>query len=171
MQDKNYKIENYENIIDIENLTNLTDDLTNLESNINKLDIILITINSYNIEKIDISNISIKDNILNKLDFINILKNVAKDNNNYKLKYILKFLLKLDIDILNDENFLENTIDYENINNDSFELSVVKKIESLNFNNSFLNDTNSLLLILDKKQKLNIKKKKKNSTKKIFKNY
>ena len=161
MQDKNYEVENYENIIDIENLTSLTNDLTNLESNVNKLDIILISVNNYNIEKIDISNISIKDNILNKLDFINILKNIAKNNNNYKLKYILKFLLKLDIDILNDENFLENVIDYENINNNIYELSVIKKIESLDFNNSFLNDTNSLLLILDKKQKLNIKKKKK----------
>tara|TARA_B100001093_G_scaffold515949_1_gene593554 strand:+ start:1043 stop:1549 length:507 start_codon:yes stop_codon:yes gene_type:complete len=167
MQDKNYGVENHENIIDIEKLTNLTNDLTNLESNVSKLDIILISVNNYNIEKIDISNISIKDNILNKSDFINILKNVAKNNNNYRLKYILKFLLKLDIDILNDENFLENTIDYENINNDSFELSIIKKIESLDFNNSFFNDTNSLLLVLDKKQKLNIKKKKKNSTKKI----
>ena len=166
MQDKNC-----EDKIDIENLTNT---LTNLENNINKLDIIVIYVNNYNVEKIDINNISIKNNILNKLDFINILKSLEKDNNNYKLKYILKFLLKLDIDILNNENLLEDIItDYKNINNinNIFELNIVKKIESLDFNNSFFNELNSLLIILDKKQKINIKNKKKNSTRKIFKNY
>ena len=61
------------NTITIDDLTN---DLTNLESNINKLDIILISVNNYNIEKIDISSISITNNILSKLDFINILKNL-----------------------------------------------------------------------------------------------
>ena len=145
-----------EDTIDTNDLTN---DLTNLESNINKLDIITISVNNYNVEKIDISSIKIKNNILNKLDFINILKDLATNNNDYKLKYILKFLLKINVEILND-----NIDNFDNI----FELSVVKKIENLEFNNSFFNETNSLLLIIDKKQKLNIKnKKKKNSTKKI----
>ena len=144
-----------EDTIDTNDLTN---DLTNLESNINKLDIITISVNNYNVEKIDISSIKIKNNILNKLDFINILKDLATNNNDYKLKYILKFLLKINVEILND-----NIDNFDNI----FELSVVKKIENLEFNNSFFNETNSLLLIIDKKQKLNIKnKKKKNSTKK-----
>ena len=144
-----------EDTIDTNDLTN---DLTNLESNINKLDIITISVNNYNVEKIDISSIKIKNNILNKLDFINILKDLATNNNDYKLKYILKFLLKINVEILSD-----NIDNFDNI----FELSVVKKIENLEFNNSFFNETNSLLLIIDKKQKLNIKnKKKKNSTKK-----
>ena len=145
------------NTITIDDLTN---DLTNLESNINKLDIILISVNNYNIEKIDISSISITNNILSKLDFINILKNLANNNNNYKLKYILKFLLKLDIEILNNENIT-------NIINSNYNLEIIKKIESLDFNNSLFNNTNSLILILEKNQKINIKKSKKNSTKKI----
>ena len=139
-----------EDTIDTNDLTN---DLTNLESNINKLDIITISVINYNVEKIDISSIKIKNNIL---------KDLATNNNDYKLKYILKFLLKINIEILNDN--IENFDIFDNI----FELSVVKKIENLEFNNSFFNETNSLLLIIDKKQKLNIKnKKKKNSTKKI----
>ena len=151
--------------MDFEDL--LTNDLTNLESNINKLEIILISVNNYNIEKIDIIKKPIKDNILNKTDFIKLLKDITKDNNNYELKYILKFLLNFNIENLNDLDIKSNSdISKDNI----YELSIIKKIEKLDFNNSFFNDTNSLILIMDKKQKLNIKKKKKkkNTTKKKY---
>ena len=123
----------------------------------------MISINNYNVEKIDISNILIKNNILNKSDFINILKNITEKNNNYKLKYILKFLLKLNIEILN------NITNVNNISNDNFQFDVVTKIENLDFNNSSFNNTNSLILIIDKKQKINLKNKNKNKKKNITK--
>ena len=81
-------------------------------------------------------------------------------NNEYIIKYILKFTI--DVDILEKTN-IDNNIPYT--------LSSIKNIESIDFNKNYktFSDTDSLILIISKKDKVyytNIRREKKNKTKK-----
>ena len=104
-----------------------------------------------NKEKIDLQN----NGIVKKESLLKLINNLKE--NDYNIKYLLKYNLKKFIFDINDED--------DDINN----IETIHKIENINFENDNINLYDCLLITIEKKEFLKIKNyiKKKNGTKKI----
>lgn len=149
-------------------INNLEDEINNLEKNITKLDIIIILINNFCVTENYIEKYNIENNILNKNLFNKILNNYINKHKDHKLNYLLKFTCNLDLETLNNYNYINNN------NKDIYTLLPLKNSNDLYYNDSEFNKINSLILIFSKNdKKFIIKKKEKtrlNRTKKLIKN-
>ena len=152
---KNIKIDFFE-----DEIKKIEEDINN---NIDIINIIYILVDNNSIETVIKKKMEIEGNILKKSDIKYILdktKEIDIDNE-YKIKYLLKFLLNEDIDSLNTISSKNNHI-----------LESIKSIDNIDFNdkNNF-KDTNSLIIILDKKEKVYYIKKKIKNKNNITKKY
>jgi len=131
--------------------------------NINKISTIIIFIDNENISNIIKKKIILED----EKTIINFLNKTLNENKDYNIKYFLNYTLKEDMDYLVN-NYLQN----------DYELDVIKNLKNINediykFNekNDYFKNTNSVIFILYKKEKLYYIKKEKeknNKTKKIY---
>lgn len=153
----------------MENLDDLINDIDNIENNIinnrEKINILIIKINGNEIEKI-IKKKQTTTNEINKELINNILNKIKEDicKEEYKVKYLLNF------EIIKNIYELEHIEDLKNINN--YKLDILNKIKNINYKNNCFNNINSLIIILNKLDKIHyIKKKQKkhNATKKLIK--
>jgi len=143
------KIEDYyKEICDINN---------DINSNMKKINTLIMKKNNnlifeINKEKIDVDN----DGSIIRESLLKLINNLKEDN--YNIKYILKYSLKKYIFDINDED------DYSDINN----IEIIHKIENIKFKDD-INLCDCLIIIIEKKEFLKMKKfvKKKNGTKKI----
>lgn len=153
----------------MENLDDLINDIDNIENNIknniDKINIIIIKINKNETEDI-IKKKQTKNKEIS-IEFINsILKRIKEEfcKEEYNIKYLLNFEINKNI------YELEHMNDLNNINN--YKLDILNKIKKIDYQNNCFNNINSLIIILNKKDKIHyIKKKQKkhNSTKKLNK--
>lgn len=151
----------------MENLDHLINDIDNIENNIinnrKKFNILIIKIKENEIEKI-IKKKQTTVNEINKELISNILNKIKEDicKEEYKVKYLLNFEINKNI------YEVENIEDLNNINN--YKLDILNKIKNINYKDDCFNNINSLIIILNKLDKIHyIKKKQKkhNATKKI----
>lgn len=153
----------------MEDLDDLINDIDNIENNIknniDKINIIIIKINKNEIEDI-IKKKQTKNQEIS-IEFINNILNRIKEKickEEYNIKYLLNFEINKNIYELENEN------DLNNINN--YKLDILNKIKNINYKNNCFNKINSLIIILNKLDKIHyIKKKQKkhNATKKLNK--
>jgi len=152
---------NNETINDL--IKDLNDIEYNVKNNISKINIIIIKINNNEIENIIKKNQRINNNIINKELINKIIKKVEYlyCENEYKIKYLLNFEINKNIHEL--ENIKNIKI------NENYKLNILKQIENIKYDNSTFTNTNSLIIILNKLEKVHYikrKEKKHNSTKK-----
>tara|TARA_X000000368_G_scaffold295723_1_gene235390 strand:- start:156 stop:623 length:468 start_codon:yes stop_codon:yes gene_type:complete len=144
-------------------IKDLNDIEYNVKNNISKINIIIIKINNNEIENIIKKNQRINNNIINKELINKIIKKVEYlyCENEYKIKYLLNFEINKNIHEL--ENIKNIKI------NENYKLNILKQIENIKYDNSTFTNINSLIIILNKLEKVHYikrKEKKHNSTKK-----
>ena len=160
-------------------MNEIENDINEIENNINKIDVITILLKNNEIETVKKKNYNIRNFIVSTNDVKDILKSIQKENNNdnYEIQYLLKFVIKIDMESLEES--------FNNINmKDTYDLSIIKTANIINtinmkylnnnseyFNNNseYFNNINSLIVILRKKEKdyfIKKKHKKNNITKK-----
>ena len=151
------------------NLDNMINEINTMEYNIinnnEKIKIIIIKINKNEIEKIIKKKQTTRNNI-NKELINNILEKIK--NNYCKEEYTIKYLLNFEIN--KNINEIEKIYNLKNINN--YKLDILNKIKNINYENNYFNKVNSLIIILNKLDKIHYikkKQKKNNATKKLIK--
>ena len=129
----------------------------------------MLFINNYNIEKYTKEKLKIRNNIIEKdtlKEYINNKLNSETIKNKYKLEYLLNFFITQNKEFLasaTDSDLIENNEQLEN-----HQLEILKNLDTIDYKNSKFNDTDSIIIILNKINKINKTKTKtkKNTTKK-----
>ena len=132
------------------------------------------SIEKYINKKIEIQNNNIKKDTLKSFLLYN--QKDIDPNNDYVIKYILKFSFREEIDKLcnntNNTNNINNINNTNNTNDEEIKLKIIKKIddiELINHTNIDYITLNSLTVILEKKEKKHYIKQKINNKKNITK--
>ena len=152
-------LNNYEK----DDITSLEKDIQNFENNISKLRIIFFYVNNYKISYQNNKKVLIENRILKKKDLIKYIDEEKQSNKNedYKLNFLIKFILNYDLYNLSQ---LETSYD-----KNSYKLQCLKQIDDIDFTDSKFDKENTLILFFDKIykiQKLNYIIKQKNSSRK-----
>lgn len=147
-----------------EDIESLEKDINNFENNISKLKILTFYTDNYKISYQTNKKVLIENKVLKKEELIKYIdqEKLSKKNENYKLNFIIKFVLNYDLDDLVE---LESQYDKE-----SYKLECLKKIDNIDYNDSKFEKENTLILFFDKIYKIktpNFNKKQKNGSRKL----
>ena len=158
--------------IDDLNIEELNNDLESMEKNISKINIIIILTDEDGIEKIIKKKQRLEENIL-KLEVVNEIINKVNSEyckDEYKINYLLNFAINTNTDTLEYLNNSEKKEDIKNITETIYELDILKNLKDIKYNidnkkNNTINfiDTNSLIIILKKLEKIHYIKKRHNN--------
>jgi len=147
-----------------EDIESLEKDINNFENNISKLKILTFYTDNYKISYQTNKKVLIENKVLKKEELIKYIdqEKQSNKNENYKLNFIIKFVLNYDLDDLVE---LESQYDKE-----SYKLECLKKIDNIDYNDSKFEKENTLILFFDKIYKIktpNFNKKQKNGSRKL----
>ena len=128
-------------------LEKLTNEITNFEKNINKLTIIILVVENYKLVTLFKNSLNILNNVILRKELIEHLKSIEllKD---YKIQYILKFIITKSLEELNSSINLEDS--YKMIPS-----TVLESSDNINYETKLENTftrLNSLIIVVNKKQ-------------------
>ena len=131
-----------------DNITSIEKDINNFENNISKLKILTFYTDNYKINYQNNKKVLIENKVLKKEELIKYIdqEKQSNKNENYKLNFIIKFVLNYDLDDLAE---LETQYDKE-----SYKLECLKKIDDIDYNDSKFDKENTLILFFDKIYKM-----------------
>ena len=134
-------------------LTKLNNEITNFEKNINKLTIIILVVENYKLVTLFKNSINILNNIILRKELIEHLKSIEllKD---YKIQYILKFIITKSLEELNSSINLEDSykmIPSTVLNSSDNIIKTDNKNYETKLENTFTR-INSLIIVVNKKQ-------------------
>ena len=134
-------------------LTKLNNEITNFEKNVNKLTIIILVVENYKLVTLFKNSINILNNIILRKELIEHLKSIEliKD---YKIQYILKFIITKSLEELNSSINLEDSykmIPSTVLNSSDNIIKTDNKNYETKLENTFTR-INSLIIVVNKKQ-------------------
>ena len=148
-----------------DNITSIEKDINNFENNISKLKILTFYTDNYKINYQNNKKVLIENKVLKKEELIKYIdqekESYKNKNKNYKLNFLVRFVLNYDLDDLSE---LETYYD-----KNSYKLECLKQIDDIDYNDSKFDKENTLILFFDKIYKMkipNLNKKQKNTSRK-----
>jgi hypothetical protein len=152
---------------DINDIINEVSELeTQINENIIKTNLIIIKVDDDKIENIIKKKQNFKDNIITRKLLNGILNKINEDycKNEYEIKYLLNF------EVIKNIDEIENLAIEDLMSDKNYNLNILKNIQSINIDEVFFTNANSLIFILNKLEPtIFIKRKgrKQNATKKL----